>query len=126
MTNRNIVIAGDTITLAILTVIGFATHGETGAAFLPRMIAIFIPALLSWFILAPMIGLFNEEAIADPKNLWKVAFAFLYVGPLAVLLRAAWLNTPAVPVFALAFSTSNAVGMAVWRWVYIQITRRKK
>ena len=126
MNKRNILIIGDIITLAILTVIGFATHGETGTSFLPRMMAIFIPAPLSWFILAPMLGLFNEEAIAIPKNLWKVAFAFLYVGPLAVLLRGAWLNTSALPLFALAFSASNAVGMVIWRWLYIQIVYRKK
>ena len=35
-------IAGDGLTLLIITIIGFATHGETSASFIPRMAATWI------------------------------------------------------------------------------------
>ena len=126
MNKRNILIIGDVIVLALLTVIGFATHGETGTSFLPRMAAAFIPVAFGWFVLAPQLGLFNEEIITAPKNLLRILLAFLFVAPLAVMLRAAWLNTAGIPVFALALGSSNAIGMVVWRWLYIFIARRVK
>ena len=36
-------IAGDLLAIALVTAIGFATHGEAGVAFLPRMASILLP-----------------------------------------------------------------------------------
>jgi hypothetical protein len=59
-------IAGDLLAIALVTAIGFATHGEAGVAFLPRMAAIFLPLSLAWFVLAPSLGLFHQETVASP------------------------------------------------------------
>lgn len=111
----SLLIAGDTLALAIVTIIGFATHGETGLAFLPRMLAAFVPLTLSWFLLAPRFGLFQPAITSDFKQLWRPAFAMLFAAPLAVVLRGLWLNAPIIPVFAVVLASTSAVGMVIWR-----------
>ncbi len=41
-----ILIAGDILALAVITVIGFASHGETDISFAPRMFTTFIPLVV--------------------------------------------------------------------------------
>jgi len=124
MNKKSILIPGDMLALALLTVIGFATHGETGVAFLPRMAAAFFPVMVGWFILSPWFGLFDEQVIASPKNLLRIPLVFLFAAPLAVMLRAAWLNSAGIPIFTLVLGGTNTAGMMVWRWIYIQITKK--
>lgn len=126
MNKRSILILGDILAFIVLTVIGFATHGETDASFLPRMAAVFFPAVFAWFVLAPWFGLLDETVINIPRNLLRIPLAFLFVAPLAVILRGAWLNAPVLPLFALIFGSSNALGMIIWRWLYILIEKRMK
>ena len=58
--NKNLpLLLGDILAMAILTVIGFATHAEMNASYLPRMGAVFFPVLVSWFMIAPWFGLFE-------------------------------------------------------------------
>ena len=124
MNKKYLLILGDVLAIALLTIIGFATHGETGATFLPRMGAAFFPVVFSWFVLAPWFGLFDEQIISQPKNLLRIPLAVFFAAPTAVILRAAWFNTAGIPIFALALGGTNALGMMVWRWVYIQIAKR--
>jgi hypothetical protein len=73
--NKYILIFGDLIAIAILTIVGFATHGETELSFLPRMAALFFPLVVSWLCLAPALRLFQWETISDPRQLWRPALA---------------------------------------------------
>ena len=124
MKKKNILILGDIIALAILTVVGFATHGETGFSFLPRMGVIYLPMLFGWFVLSPWFGLSDEQVITNPKNLWRIILAMLFISPLAATLRAALLGAAMLPLFPLILGGSNAIGMMVWRWIYIFIAKR--
>jgi hypothetical protein len=124
MNKKNILILGDILAIAILTFIGFATHGTTDASYLPRMAAAFFPVIFGWFILAPWFGLFDEAVTENPKLLWRVALVSLFAAPLATTLRAAWLGSTALPLFTFVLGLSNALGMTVWRGMYIFITRR--
>lgn len=124
MTKKTILILGDIISLAILTVIGFATHGETGFSFLPRMGVIWLPMLFGWFVLSPWFGLSDEQVIISPRNLWRIILVMLFVAPLAATVRAALLGAAMLPLFPLILGGSNAIGMMVWRWIYIFIARR--
>ena len=49
-------ILGDGVALALITVVGFASHGETELSYAPRMLTTFIPLLLGWFLVAPWLG----------------------------------------------------------------------
>jgi hypothetical protein len=130
MKSKYTLILGDILTLFIVTLIGFATHGETTISFLPRMLATFIPLLIGWFLLAPWFQLFAptqpppnsriggrwREATEGAK---RVALAMLFAGPLAVVLHGLILNAPIIPIFAVVLSATSALGMMIWRMVYL-------
>jgi len=121
--NRTL-IAGDVLALAIVTIIGFATHGETNTAFLPRMAVIFFPLTIIWFILAPWFGLFQPEITSNPKQLWRPVLAMIFVASLAVVIRGLILNATIIPIFAVVLSVTSAFGMLVWRTLYFVFTRK--
>ena len=110
---------GDVIALAIITVIGFASHGETDVSFLPRMLTTFIPLVVSWFLIAPWLGMFDPQIVLNAKQLWRPPLAMLLAAPVAAILRAAMLNTVALPFFTLILGGSAALGMLVWRGLYL-------
>ena len=125
MTNRKwILYAGDTVALAITTFIGFATHGEADLAFLPRMAAAFFPLLISWFLLASFVGLFQDQRFDQARQLWRPALTALFAAPLAAVLRGFLLNAPVIPVFAAVLAATTAVGMALWRGIFFLLNRK--
>ncbi len=124
MRSKQLLIAGDILAIAIVTIIGFATHGEADMSFLPRMFAAFIPLAVAWFLLAPWFGLFQQEVTTNPKLLWRPVLVMLLAGPFAVVLRGLILNAPIIPIFAVVLSATSAFGMLVWRGIYFLLNRR--
>ena len=110
---------GDVIALAVITVIGFASHGETDISFVPRMLTTFIPLVVSWFLIAPWLGLFNALIISNPRLLWRPPLAMLLAAPMTAILRAVMLNSVALPLFTLILGGSAALGMLFWRILYL-------
>lgn len=117
-------ILGDILAIVIVTVVGFATHGEVGLSFLPRMAALFFPLVVAWFLLAPALGLFQQEMTSHPGQLWRPAWAGLFAAPLALVPRGFILNAPILPLFAAILAGTFALGMVIWRAVWIGIARR--
>lgn len=122
--NKRIVILGDLFAIAIITFIGFATHGETGLSFLPRMAAIYIPLAFSWFLLVPGFGLFQDEVTSNPSQLWRPALAALFAASFAAVLRGILLNTPIIPIFAAVLGAASALGMVTWRTIWFWLRKR--
>jgi Protein of unknown function (DUF3054) len=120
---KSILVIGDIITILVITIIGFATHDETGTAFLPRMAVIFFPLTIAWLMIVPWFGLSRPEVVFNPKQLWRPAFAMIFVAPLTLVLRGLILNTPIIPIFAVVLSVTSAFGMVVWRGFYILFYR---
>lgn len=118
-------ILGDIFSIAILTFIGFATHGETDMSFLPRMGASFFPLIISWFLLVPWLGLFQQEIVSNPKQLWRPVLAMLFAAPMAAVLRGLILNAPIIPIFAVVLGISSAFGMVLWRGIYLLLNRKE-
>ena len=118
-------IVGDLIALGIITIIGFASHGETEISFLPRMLTTFIPLVISWFLIAPWLGTFNTQIISNSNQLWRPPLAMLLAAPMASFLRAALLDSAALPLFTLILGGSAALGMFIWRGVYAWINQRR-
>ena len=116
-------ILGDALTLLVVTLIGFTTHGEFNTSFLPRMLAVYIPLLIGWFLLSPWFGLFSPETTSTPGQLWRPALTMLFAGPLAVVLRGLLLNAPIIPIFAVVLSTTSALGLMIWRTLYFPLKR---
>jgi hypothetical protein len=121
--NKNLLILGDLFTIALITFIGFASHGEAGVSFLPRIAAIYFPLSISWFLLAPFLGLFQEATVSGPQQLWRPAWAAFFAAPLAAVLRGFILNTPIIPIFAVILGTTTAVGMVIWRSAFYVFRR---
>jgi flagellar biosynthesis protein FliQ len=125
MTNSKwTLIAGDIIALAIITVIGFASHNETDISFVPRMFTTFIPLVVSWFLIAPWLGLFDAQFTSELKTLWRPPLAMLLAAPMTAILRATMLNTVALPLFTLILGGSAALGMLVWRGIAFFLIKR--
>lgn len=116
--------AGDIFTLAAITIIGFATHRETDLSFLPRFLAIFIPLIVAWFLLAPWLGLFQQEFTSNPKQLWRPAFVMLFAVPLAGVIRGLLLQTAVLPIFIIVLTATSTLGMTVWRGLYLFLNRK--
>jgi len=125
MNKKYILILGDLLAILLVTLIGFATHGEVGTFFLPRMAAIFFPMTAAWFVLAPWLGLFQPETVSSPRQLWRPVLAMFFAAPLAVVLRGLILNAPILPIFAVVLASTSAFGMLVWRGLYWFLTRSR-
>lgn len=122
--NKYILLLGDILAIAIVTIIGFVTHREAGLSFLPRMTAIFFPLVIAWFLLAPALGLFQREITSDPKRLWRPALAAFFAGPMAAVGRGFLLNAPIIPIFAVVLASTSALGMVIWRAGYFLWSRK--
>lgn len=125
-TKRATLILGDIFAIAILTFIGFATHAEASSSFIPRMGTIFFPLLIGWFLIAPWFDLFDEQVVSNPKLLWRTLLAMFFIAPLATILRAAWLHSAAIPLFALILGGTHGLGMLVWRAIFTFIAKQNK
>lgn len=119
-------ILGDLLAIAVITVIGFASHGETDASFLPRMAATFVPMAVSWFVLAPALGLFDAERVGNARQLWRPAWGAFFASQSAVILRGLWLNSPVLPLFGIILGGSAALGMIVWRGIWMWLLTRRR
>ena len=106
--------AGDGLAVVVLTLVGFASHGELDSAGL-RMLTTFLPTLGAWLFVALPAGLMRLETAADFRQLWRVGWAAALAGPLAVLLRGLWLNRPIVLIFALVLTGTSILALLLWR-----------
>jgi Protein of unknown function (DUF3054) len=127
--NKSILILGDLLVIALITIVGFVSHGEVRAGLpspsvLPRMAAVFFPLTVSWFTLAPALGLFQQGTASNPKQLWRPALGALFAAPLATVLRGFLLNAPVIPIFAVVLAVTSALGMVIWRALYVFLTRK--
>ena len=121
---NKILIPGDILAIALLTIIGFATHGETDLSFLPRMAAFFFPLLIAWFALAPSMRLFDRQITSDPKQLWRPILAMTFAASLAAILRGMILKAAILPIFGLVLAATSAFGMLAWRAAYLVLHRK--
>lgn len=118
-------IVGDVLAILLVTIIGFATHGEADLSFLPRMSAVFFPLVISWFLLSPFLELFQPAITSNPRQLWRPALAMIFAAPLAAVLRGFLLNAPIIPIFAAVLAATSAFGMLLWRGLYIVLSRKR-
>jgi len=128
MSSRNVqisvLIIGDVITLAVVTVFGFATHGTLGTAG-ERLFITFVPLALAWAAVAPFLGAYDPGRALDARQLWRPFWAMVLAAPLASWLRGVWLNAPIMPIFVLVLGGFSALAILAWRVVYVLIFSRR-
>lgn len=120
---RTILILGDLIALVLVTILGFATHGELATAG-TRMLTTFIPVTIAWAAVAPLLGLYDPSRAQDLRQMWRPLWAAVLAAPLAAWLRGVWLNAPIIPIFVLVLGGVSAAGIMIWRLLYVLYTRR--
>ena len=122
--NFSWLIIGDAVALGLVTVVGFASHGTLGTAGM-RILTTYVPLLVSWFLIAPYLGVYDLERARDFRELWRPFWAMVLAAPFAAWMRGAWLGTAILPLFVVILGGFSAVGILVWRllyWVFIRRT----
>jgi hypothetical protein len=119
---RIALILGDLLVIGVITLLGFASHGELSIASLQRMLTTFLPLLASWFLTAPWLGLFDLQ-MPQYSFLWRIPFAMLLAAPLTSVLRAALLGASVLPLFTLILGGSATIGMLIWRMLWVWMNR---
>jgi hypothetical protein len=120
---QRILLIGDTITIILVTLIGFASHGELGTAG-SRMLTTFIPLTLAWFIVSPFYGVYDLEYSTNINHLWRPALAMIVSAPFAAWLRGLLLNSPILLVFVFVLGGFSVLAIIIWRILFILIKRR--
>lgn len=122
---RFVLIAGDIITLAIVTVFGFASHGTAGTAG-SRMLTTFIPLVVAWFLVAPFLQVYDNQISLDGRQLWRPLWAMILASPMAAWLRGLMLSSPILPVFVIILGGVSVVAILVWRGIFWLVATRMK
>jgi hypothetical protein len=113
---------GDLITLGLVTLIGFATHGELAGAG-PRLLTTFLPLTIAWALIGFWVGVFDLKLIQSPTQLWRPVCGMLLAAPMAGWLRGWMLGAPILPIFVLVLGATSAAGLLTWRSILILIMK---
>ena len=115
-----IVILGDIITLLIITLVGFGSHGALSSAGW-RLLSTFIPLTAAWGISSIGVGTYEQETLCKVNKLWRPFLAMVLAGPLAGVLRGFWLDQPVIPLFTVVLGGFSAIAIVVWRYIYVRV-----
>ena len=110
-------ICGDVITLILVTIFGFASHGTLDTSGW-RLFSTLIPLIASWFFVAPFVGAYNLQWTAEPRQLWRPFWAMVLAAPFAAWMRALWLGTAIIPIFVVVLGGVSALAILAWRTIF--------
>jgi len=116
-----ILILGDSLTVLLMILLGFAFH-QTDVA--ERIQFTFLPFLAAWLVVAAAFRISAPQAV-HWSQLWRVPLTMLVAAPLAGFLRSAWLGIPLVPIFVLVLGLALCLGLLAWRMFYILFMTRQ-
>ncbi|HEV2472189.1 MAG TPA: DUF3054 domain-containing protein [Chthonomonadales bacterium] len=116
-----LLVVGDIMCFLIFSIVGDASHNEfSGLTAVPHIIAITLPFLAGWFLVAPFFGLFRKEMTTAPRAMaYRTAFAWIPAWIIAMLLRGLFIDhaVPGSAFMSIAFVFNLAV-LELWRWPF--------
>ena len=121
--DRVVLILGDIITLALVTIIGFASHGTADTAG-ARMLTTYVPLVVAWFLVAPFLQVYNIEYGHDGRQLWRPIWAMVLAAPMAAWLRGMMLSSPILPIFVVILGGVSVVAIFLWRALFWLVASR--
>ncbi len=133
--NRNnllrtgVLVFGDIVVFLVFAAVGRRSHGEgAGLSAVLQVVTTAVPFLVGWFLVAPFVGAFRRNIMADPlKMARRTALAWLAAWPVAMLLRGLLVDHAIPPwTFWLVAFLANTVFLQIWRLPYALVTRRLK
>jgi hypothetical protein len=119
---------GDFVAFNIVTAIGLLSHGElTGLQRIGEVLQIATPFAAGWFAVAPFVGVFRADVVAQPRRmLLRAALAWLIALPIGLLLwslvRGRWVQ----PAFAIVTFITNLVVLLGWRGAFAWLAARRQ
>lgn len=112
-------IVGDVISFLVFTAVGLSNHKETVSP--QSIVAIAVPFLIGWFVVAPFFGAFGRRASAATTRpiplLPRTALSWVVAWPVALLLRHFIFGADVPPIFAIVALLVNLVFLLGWRGV---------
>jgi hypothetical protein len=116
-----LLVVGDIMCFLIFSIVGDAQHNEfSGLAAVPHIIAISLPFLAGWFLIAPFLGLFRKELTTAPRAMaYRTALAWIPAWIIAMLLRGLFVDhgIPQSAFMEIAFVFNLAI-LELWRWPF--------
>ena len=112
---------GDTLAFLVFAAIGRGSHGEaTGLAAIPQVILTAAPFAIAWFIVAPFVGVYRRELVANPRKMAvRTLVGWVLSWPVAMALRGIFVDHAVPPwTFAVIALVVNAAFLLIWRWPY--------
>ena len=122
---RIILVIGDILTLCIVTISGFASHGTAGTAG-SRMLTTFIPLVAAWFLISPYLDVYDRQKVLDWRHLWRPFWSMVLAAPMAAWMRGVILNSPILPLFVVILGGFSALGILAWRALFLLVLNRIK
>ncbi len=124
---RLLLVGGDIVSFIVFAIIGRSSHGEAaGLAAMVEVLKTAAPFLLGWFLVAPWLKAYRPPEGQTGAFLRSTALAWLVAWPLALLLRALFLQRGIPVSFALVTLISNLVLLLGWRGVFAWLTNRAR
>jgi hypothetical protein len=113
-----ILLGGDILVIGIVATLGLVNHGELSLIG-KRLWPNFLPIVAAWLIAAPFFQLYDIGKAHNPREIWRPLLAMLFAAPFGAWLRGVWLGTAILPVFVLVLGCINALGLLVWRILFM-------
>jgi hypothetical protein len=114
--SARILLLGDLAAIGIAVWIGLQFH-QLGETIWQRFPFTFVPWSLAWYFVAAKFDLLHWKKVTLAQ-VGQILMAMIIASPLAAMLRAAWLGTAALPLFALIMGAVTAFAIIVWRLIY--------
>lgn len=112
-----LLLVGDFIVFALVTMAGFATHQTLGTAGL-RIASTFLPLLAAWGLIGGHVGVFDLRRASDPRQLWRPFWTMILAAPVFGLLRAWMLGVDSISAtFLVVMGGISALSILAWRTI---------
>jgi hypothetical protein len=110
----------DAIVVFLVTFLGIQFH-QTDPSIFTRIPYTFLPFLAAWIFFAAILQMYDPTNASSWRQLWRILVAAGLAAPTGAALRALWLNTPFLPIFALVMGAALMAGILISRSVFILI-----
>ena len=123
---QSIWLIGDLLVLLVVTLFGFDSHSADTEITISRMWSTWVPWSVAWLLLAPHLGVFDEQRMQDGKQLWRPFWAMILASPMGGMLRGFWLGASVLPLFIVIFGGVATLAVTGWRAIYWALFVRQK
>lgn len=115
-----ILLSDDAVVLALVCLIGIRFH-QTDPSLLSRLPYTLLPFLAAWVFFAAACRLYDTKIASAWNQLWRVPIVAALAAPAGAAIRAAWLQVPFIPIFAIIMGVALAAGLLISRSIFILV-----